>query len=203
MELVKLVVDALMRQNAGIEAPTCFLPARHGPIPSTKGGTMDWISGLTNRCTSCLSACYTAPSEPTELTQDKYIEATKFWLPITLMDDVGEQDGRIQMSLELMPAGTAAKLPAGLGRGQPNCNPLVEEPKSRFDFSLRALVGNPFSFIYHLLGGACIQNLIIATCTTWLIAAISYWWPSIVAMIKVYSVASDDGGSDNATNSTL
>ncbi len=42
--------------------------------------------------------------------------------------------GRVLISLELLPKALADKLPAGLGRGDPNTNPILPPPSGRLKF---------------------------------------------------------------------
>ena len=43
----------------------------------------------------------------------------------------------LQVSIELIPRQLAGMQPAGLGRSDPNMNPTLPEPSSRFDFSIQ------------------------------------------------------------------
>lgn len=86
--------------------------------------------------------------------------------------------------MELLSLDLAAKLPAGDGRDEPNINPFLEEPASRFDFSCRSLLRQPGTFIYHLLGPTAIYRMIIAGLITLISGLLTYWWPSLVTMTQ-------------------
>eukprot|EP01038_Epipyxis_sp_PR26KG_P008250 gene8250-11165_t len=47
----------------------------------------------------------------------------------------GEDTGHVIISIELLPKTLADRLPAGLGRSEPNLNPTLEEPEGRIDFT--------------------------------------------------------------------
>ena len=51
--------------------------------------------------------------------------------------------GRVLISLELLPKALADKLPAGLGRGDPNTNPILPPPSGRLKFVCPQLFCTP------------------------------------------------------------
>jgi len=68
----------------------------------------------------------------------------KQWLAMTLPAQTGLQ-GEIEVSIELLTAEEAARLPAGFGRDEPNTNPFLPKP-DRPETSINPLL-NPFGMI--------------------------------------------------------
>lgn len=77
----------------------------------------------------------------------------RFWLDMLHPGFDGVQ-GKLMFSLEVMPKGVAEKLPAGVGRSDPNSNPYLPDPDGRFQWSL-----NPFTIIRQLLGDRCMGKV--------------------------------------------
>jgi len=72
----------------------------------------------------------------------------KFWLEGLRHPNFPGCQGKLQVSIEIMPGATAAQLPAGLGRSDPNTNPTLPEPPGRVHWSLF----HPFAALKELLG---------------------------------------------------
>jgi len=72
----------------------------------------------------------------------------RFWLEGLRHPNFAGCQGKLEVSIELMPAPIAAQLPAGLGRGDPNMNPFLPEPEGRVHWSLL----HPFDMLRELMG---------------------------------------------------
>jgi len=81
----------------------------------------------------------------------------RFWLNMMHSNWPDEIQGKLQVSIEIMTAEEGAKVPAGLGRGDPNMNPYLPPPEGRFLWTL-----NPFSLLRQILGDRlCCKILMI------------------------------------------
>jgi len=61
----------------------------------------------------------------------------RFWLDnLRHPNDPKKSQGKMEISIELMPEAMAAQLPAGTGRSDPNANPFLPPPEGRINWSL-------------------------------------------------------------------
>jgi len=60
----------------------------------------------------------------------------------------GENQGKMDISIEILPADMASQLPAGFGRSDPNLNPFLPPPEGRVNWSLF----HPLDMLKELLG---------------------------------------------------
>jgi len=79
----------------------------------------------------------------------------RFWLEGLRHPNFPGCQGKLEVSIELMPASQASQLPAGLGRSDPNMNPVLPEPAGRVQWSLF----HPFDMLHELLGDGIYYKL--------------------------------------------
>jgi len=100
----------------------------------------------------------------------------RFWLEDLRNPGEGEKNqGRMEISVELMPAAMAAQLPAGFGRSDPNQNPFLPEPAGRVKWS----IFHPFDMLRELLGDRLCRKICCAFLLLTLISAISFVAPLV------------------------
>ena len=59
----------------------------------------------------------------------------RFWLDKLRHPNEGDKNqGRVEVSFEIMPMSVASQLPAGLGRSDPNMNPVLPPPEGRLEW---------------------------------------------------------------------
>ena len=59
----------------------------------------------------------------------------KFWLEDLRHPNESEKNqGKIQISIEMIPAVMTEEFPAGLGRSEPNMNPVLPPPEGRLEW---------------------------------------------------------------------
>lgn len=98
---------------------------------------------------------------------DEELEAAKFWLPLSRppssrgaasSNSYGGYDTAsppmLLLSIQLVPAADAERLPAGHGRSEPNSNPVLPKPVGRLKLTL-----NPISMMLQLLGPKLCRRL--------------------------------------------
>ena len=71
------------------------------------------------------------------------VEAAKFWVDVWRSQDKQSQ-GKLLISMQLVPECELEKLPAGAGREDPNANPKLPKPTGRLRWSF-----NPFFMCHH------------------------------------------------------
>eukprot|EP00808_Paulinella_micropora_P000340 g32402.t1 len=92
----------------------------------------------------------------------------RFWINNLRHPNFEGNQGKIQLSIELVPKAMASQLPAGLGRSDPNSNPFLPPPEGRLNFS----IFHPFQFLRDIMGDRlafklvcfCLTGLMIAAC---------------------------------------
>jgi len=178
LDLAKLCLDAQHKEER--DMPTSFQAERHGPIPAVNQDLFTKaLDGCEARVTSCLSQAF----HPNQM--DPNVETNKFWLPLRFIEDQHGADGGLQVSIELIPRQLAGMQPAGLGRSDPNMNPTLPEPSSRFDFSIQGWVTHPCSSMYHILGPELMARVCCLVCVVVIVVLFTMWWPSIATLAKV------------------
>jgi len=90
--------------------------------------------------------------------EDPELEAAKFWLPVRKRGKNAQQ-GKVLLSIQLVPAEEAERLPAGKGRREPNTNPTLPKPVGRLKFTL-----NPFKMLSRLVGPKYCKKLMGYCC---------------------------------------
>ena len=85
-------------------------------------------------------------SQPLLGDDDPDLEAAKFWLPVQARGKDKHQ-GKLLLSIQLVPIEEVEKLAAGRGRSEPNTNPVLPKPVGRLSFTL-----NPFKMMFRLIG---------------------------------------------------
>ena len=78
--------------------------------------------------------------------EDPELEAAKFWMPVR-SKSASKHQGKLLLSVQLVPVAFVDGLPAGKGRGEPNRNPTLPKPVGRLKFSL-----NPFKMLSQMIG---------------------------------------------------
>jgi len=87
--------------------------------------------------------------------------------------------GRVEISLELMPLTMATQLPAGLGRSDPNLNPFLPPPEGRVNWSLL----HPFDMLKEILGPELYRKMCMGCCCMLFVAACVFMGPMIVSNV--------------------
>jgi len=90
--------------------------------------------------------------------EDPDLEAAKFWLPVRKRNKNTHQ-GKVLLSIQLVPIEEVDKLPAGKGRREPNTNPTLPKPVGRLKFTL-----NPFKMLSRLVGPKYCRKLMGYCC---------------------------------------
>ena len=101
-------------------------------------------------------------------------------------DDDGEGNeeySKLVCSVDCLTAMEAELSPAGIGRSNPNQDPYLPSPTSRFIFSL-----NPFKLISQLCGPHFKKQLCWVTCLVLLVVFIFIFLPTLVAAIVAKSI---------------
>jgi len=84
----------------------------------------------------------------------------KLWLDGLRHPNFPGCQGKLQVSIEMMPAELASQYPAGLGRGDPNMNPYLPDPPGRVHWSLF----HPFDMFRELLGPELCHKICCVLC---------------------------------------
>jgi hypothetical protein len=104
----------------------------------------------------------------------------KFWLEnLQHPNHPGKSQGRLQISIEMMPASIAALLPAGPGQQPPNSNPFLPPPEGRVHFSLF----HPLDMLREILGPQMYHKICFACCAILCVAMIAGIFPTLISQI--------------------
>ncbi|MES1915775.1 MAG: hypothetical protein MHM6MM_007676, partial [Cercozoa sp. M6MM] len=103
----------------------------------------------------------------------------KIWINNLTHPNFEGNQGRVQVSFEVMPLEVAEQLPAGLGRGQPNANPFLPPPEGRVSWSLL----HPFAMLRAILGDKIFARLGMFVCVLVVIGFLVMIGPSLVSSI--------------------
>lgn len=98
----------------------------------------------------------------------------RFWIENLRYPNEEKTQGKMEISIELLPQTVAQQLPAGFGRSDPNQNPFLPPPEGRFELSW-----NPFKMLKELLGDRLYYKLCGGFCCVALIAACIFTAPMI------------------------
>ena len=92
---------------------------------------------------------------------DPELEASKFYLPMRTTDNKYKlkHQGKVLLSIQLVPLDKVERYPCGFGRDEPNVNPKLPAPVGRLEFSL-----NPFKMLYRLIGPKYFNQLAGTCC---------------------------------------
>jgi len=85
--------------------------------------------------------------------------------------------GRMEISIEMMPQAIASQLPAGFGRSDPNTNPFLPPPEGRVNWSLL----HPFDMLKEILGPELYRKMCLGCCCMLFVAACVFMAPMIVS----------------------
>jgi hypothetical protein len=104
----------------------------------------------------------------------------RFWLEnLQHPNHPGKSQGRMEISIELMPIHIAAALPAGQGRSEPNANPFLPPPEGRVKWSLF----HPLDMLKEILGPKIFYKCLCAFLVIGLIAMIVAIVPMIISQV--------------------
>jgi len=104
----------------------------------------------------------------------------KFWLEdLTHPNEPGKPQGKLRVSFELLPVTVAEQLPAGLGRADPNMNPVLGEPEGRMVWDFM----NPWNILKDLLGEDLYRKMCLGIFCVLLIVALVFLAPSLFGSI--------------------
>ena len=83
-------------------------------------------------------------------------DARKFWVELVSKDEKGKRvvNGRLKISIDILPKKDALLNPVGEAQSEPNCNPFLPKPFGRIEFSL-----NPLKMLNQLIGPALRRKL--------------------------------------------
>jgi len=101
----------------------------------------------------------------------------RFWIDGLRHPNFQGNQGRMEISIEIMPLNMAAQLPAGFGRSDPNSNPFLPEPEGRINFSLL----HPFDMLKEILGPELYRKMCLGCCCILFTAACVFMAPMIVS----------------------
>ena len=113
------------------------------------------------------------------LTFDKE-DGKKFWVNLMSKDEKGKMvcNGRLKMSLDILPIKDAKLNPVGGGQSEPNVNPFLPKPFGRIEFSF-----NPFKMLSQLIGPALRRKLYCYCCCALCCALCIFMFPMIFSNI--------------------
>jgi hypothetical protein len=104
----------------------------------------------------------------------------RFWLEkLSHPNKPGKNLGRLEISVEILPAELAAQLPAGFGRSDPNTNPFLPPPEGRVNWSLF----HPFQMCKEILGANLYRKICMGCWCTLFIAACIFLAPMIISNV--------------------
>jgi len=110
-------------------------------------------------------------------------EEQKFWVPVRRFvkdEKTGKEDlqfaGKILCSFQIFPMELAEKSPQGVGRSEPNNDPVCPEPEGRIKFSL-----NPFEMFNQLVGPAIRRKIYMALCCLACAALCAFMAPMVIS----------------------
>ena len=107
-----------------------------------------------------------------------YNKKNRFWLDnLTKPADNSIKEGKIEISLELIPKTLIDKYPAGLCRDQPNQNPFLPPPSGRINLSFL----HPLDACYEIIGPDYLKKLACFICLSLIVSGASYLVPMIIA----------------------
>jgi len=183
LDLARLQREAIMKKNR--TEGTLFDKAKH-TLPSenwdvSEGLFYDMLHGCEERFMSCYNRMRHG-TDGTDTDDQEKLDAQlgKVWIPMRFNEDRVASDGGIQVSIELVPGEMAENQPVGQGRGEPNMNPHLDKPTTRFDFGCMSMMKNPCQWLYQCLGPKLICQLICSILFAVLIYFILIWWPTFV-----------------------
>ena len=113
------------------------------------------------------------------LTFDKD-DKRQFWVNLTGKDDNGKIviNGKLKMSLEILPKKDALANPVGEAQSEPNVNPFLPKPFGRIEFSI-----NPLKMLSQLVGPALRRKLYCYCCIAICLALCVMMAPMIISNI--------------------
>lgn len=100
----------------------------------------------------------------------------RFWIEdMRSPNDPDKSQGRMEISIELMPLEIASQLPAGFGRSDPNQNPFLPPPEGRVQWD----IFSPLKMLKELLGENLYRKICCAFFLLIFISAFSFTAPMI------------------------
>jgi len=102
----------------------------------------------------------------------------RFWLDKLRHPNEGDKNqGRVEVSFEIMPMSVASQLPAGLGRSDPNMNPVLPPPEGRLEWM--NLLFNPLKLLREILGDKLYLKLCCGFICLILIVTVIFITPNV------------------------
>eukprot|EP01083_Nonionella_stella_P294532 1001194_1 len=99
----------------------------------------------------------------------------RIWLNNLRHPNYPGNQGRVEVSFEIMPQAMAQQLPAGFGRSDPNMNPVLPHPEGRFQWSF-----NPLSLLKQTLGGRMYYKFCCGFCCLFIVIFLIVLLPNIL-----------------------
>jgi hypothetical protein len=119
----------------------------------------------------------------------------KIWFEKLTHPNFGDKSqGKVEISIEMLPRHVAAQYTAGIGRDEPNQNPFLPKPEGRIEF-VRLQISSPkahfsfqnilkpWAFIADLLGDKMCCKIVCIIITGLLTACIAMFLPSLASEI--------------------
>eukprot|EP00475_Leptophrys_vorax_P037443 TRINITY_DN645_c0_g2_i2.p1 TRINITY_DN645_c0_g2~~TRINITY_DN645_c0_g2_i2.p1 ORF type:complete len:555 (+),score=161.30 TRINITY_DN645_c0_g2_i2:318-1982(+) len=111
---------------------------------------------------------------------DKDGVSEKIWFEKLLHPNFGDKSqGKVELSIEMLPRHVAAQYTAGLGRDEPNQNPFLPKPEGRIEFNIL----KPWAFIADLLGEKMCFKIVCIIILGLMSACVAMFLPSLVSDI--------------------
>eukprot|EP00456_Euglypha_rotunda_P050257 TRINITY_DN4037_c0_g1_i3.p1 TRINITY_DN4037_c0_g1~~TRINITY_DN4037_c0_g1_i3.p1 ORF type:complete len:176 (+),score=16.04 TRINITY_DN4037_c0_g1_i3:158-685(+) len=109
----------------------------------------------------------------------KFKSDERFWLDNLKHPNFKGNQGRMEISIELIPVTVASQLPAGLGRSDPNANPFLPEPEGRINWSLF----HPLDMLKEILGPEIYRKLCLGCFCALCVTACAFMMPMIASNV--------------------
>jgi len=110
---------------------------------------------------------------------------TKIWITELRHPNYEGNQGRVEVSFEIMPLTIAAQLPAGMGRADPNMNPFLPEPEGRTKIDFR----DPFGTLRGIVGDRAIMKLCLGFIITGITSFLILLGPTLASTMMAKAMA--------------
>eukprot|EP00455_Lapot_gusevi_P005654 TRINITY_DN1241_c0_g1_i9.p2 TRINITY_DN1241_c0_g1~~TRINITY_DN1241_c0_g1_i9.p2 ORF type:complete len:435 (-),score=156.41 TRINITY_DN1241_c0_g1_i9:61-1365(-) len=164
-----------------------YLPAKNPPRFRMQIWDLDFFSADDSICEIYMSLkglCKKAfaKKDRIKVTRNR---KERFWFEDLRHSNFPGNQGRLEVSMEIMPKVQAEQIPAGFGRSDPNCNPYLPEPEGRVQWSL----WHPIDMLEEILGKNICRKLICIFVLAGLVTAIYFITPMIVSNVIANKIA--------------
>jgi len=106
----------------------------------------------------------------------------KIWIDNLRHPNEGDKNqGKIEVSFEVLPVAVSKLLPAGDGRGDPNMNPVLPAPEGRLEWL--NLMMNPLKLLREILGDNLYRKLCLITFCGLFISFLVFFAPTFFSNI--------------------